>query len=36
MLGDDQAAALTKIAVSGRMIDVLVGPAGAGNTTCRV
>ncbi|MGA5355871.1 MobF family relaxase [Streptomyces thermodiastaticus] len=33
MLGDDQAAALTKIAVSGRMVDVLVGPAGAGKTT---
>ncbi len=34
MLGDDQADALTRIAVSGRMLDVLVGPAGAGNTTC--
>lgn len=33
MLSDDQAAALTKIAVSGRMVDVLVGPAGAGKTT---
>ncbi len=33
MLGDDQAAALTKIAVSGRRVDVLVGPAGAGKTT---
>ena len=33
MLGDDQAAALTKIALSGRMLDVLVGPAGAGKTT---
>lgn len=33
MLGEDQAAALTKIAVSGRMVDVLVGPAGAGKTT---
>jgi conjugative relaxase-like TrwC/TraI family protein len=32
-LGDDQAAALVKIAVSGRVIDVLVGPAGAGKTT---
>jgi len=32
-LGDDQAAALAKIAVSGRIIDVLVGPAGAGKTT---
>ncbi|WP_260272882.1 MobF family relaxase [Propionibacterium freudenreichii] len=34
MLGDDQADALIRIAVSGRMLDVLVGPAGAGNTTC--
>ncbi|GAA4194604.1 hypothetical protein GCM10022288_30300 [Gryllotalpicola kribbensis] len=33
MLGDDQAAALAKIALSGRMVDVLVGPAGAGKTT---
>ena len=33
MLGDDQADALTRIAVSGRMLDVLVGPAGAGKTT---
>lgn len=33
LLGDDQAAALTKIALSGRVVDVLVGPAGAGNTT---
>ncbi|MER7523463.1 MobF family relaxase [Microbacterium oxydans] len=33
MLGEDQAAALTKIAVSGRVVDVLVGPAGAGKTT---
>ncbi|WOF24755.1 MobF family relaxase [Microbacterium betulae] len=33
MLGDDQAAALTKVALSGRMVDVLVGPAGAGKTT---
>ena len=33
MLGEDQAAALAKIAVSGRIIDVLVGPAGAGKTT---
>jgi len=31
-LGDDQAAALAKIAVSGRIVDVLVGPAGAGKT----
>ncbi|WP_293786858.1 hypothetical protein [uncultured Aeromicrobium sp.] len=36
MLGEDQAHALMKIAVSGRVLDVLVGPAGAGNTTCRV
>ena len=35
-LGDDQAEALAKIAVSGRIVDVLVGPAGAGNTTCRI
>jgi conjugative relaxase-like TrwC/TraI family protein len=33
MLGEDQADALTKIAVSGRVLDVLVGPAGAGKTT---
>jgi len=33
MLGDDQADALTRIAVSGRTLDVLVGPAGAGKTT---
>lgn len=33
MLGPDQADALAKIALSGRMIDVLVGPAGAGKTT---
>jgi conjugative relaxase-like TrwC/TraI family protein len=33
MLGDDQAAALTAIALSGRVVDVLVGPAGAGKTT---
>lgn len=32
-LGDDQAAALAKVAVSGRIVDVLVGPAGAGKTT---
>lgn len=30
-LGDDQAEALAKIAVSGRIVDVLVGPAGARN-----
>src|SRR5699024_12822426 len=33
MLGEDQAEALMKIAVSGRVLDVLVGPAGAGKTT---
>jgi energy-coupling factor transporter ATP-binding protein EcfA2 len=33
MLGEDQAAALAAIAVSGRTLDVLVGPAGAGKTT---
>ncbi|PAK94916.1 conjugal transfer protein [Brevibacterium casei] len=33
MLGEDQADALMKIAVSGRVLDVLVGPAGAGKTT---
>ncbi|NOJ61643.1 MobF family relaxase [Arthrobacter sp. 260] len=33
MLGTDQADALLKIAVSGRVIDVLVGPAGTGKTT---
>lgn len=33
MLGEDQAAALAAVAVSGRVIDVLVGPAGAGKTT---
>ncbi|MDS2172376.1 MobF family relaxase [Nesterenkonia sp. CL21] len=33
LLGEDQADALMKIAVSGRMLDVLVGPAGAGKTT---
>ncbi len=33
MLGGDQADALMKIAVSGRVLDVLVGPAGAGKTT---
>lgn len=32
-LGDDQSGALAKIAVSGRIVDVLVGPAGAGKTT---
>lgn len=33
LLGDDQAAALAAVAVSGRVVDVLVGPAGAGKTT---
>lgn len=33
MLSEDQADALMKVAVSGRMLDVLVGPAGAGKTT---
>ncbi|MGC0142660.1 MobF family relaxase [Pseudactinotalea sp. Z1732] len=33
VLGDDQAAALVSVAVSGRVVDVLVGPAGAGKTT---
>lgn len=33
MLGVDQASALAAIAVSGRVVDVLVGPAGAGKTT---
>lgn len=33
LLGDDQAGALASVAVSGRVLDVLVGPAGAGKTT---
>ncbi len=33
MLGEDQASALAAVAVSGRVVDVLVGPAGAGKTT---
>jgi conjugative relaxase-like TrwC/TraI family protein len=33
VLGDDQAGALASVAVSGRVVDVLVGPAGAGKTT---
>jgi conjugative relaxase-like TrwC/TraI family protein len=33
VLAEDQIGALTKIAGSGRVIDVLVGPAGAGKTT---
>ncbi|TFD54378.1 conjugal transfer protein [Cryobacterium sp. Hh11] len=32
-LADDQLAALSSVAGSGRVIDVLVGPAGAGKTT---
>jgi ATP-dependent exoDNAse (exonuclease V) alpha subunit len=32
-LGDDQAAAITAIATSGRLVDLLVGPAGTGKTT---
>lgn len=33
VLDGDQAETLTRIAVSGRVLDVLVGPAGAGKTT---
>lgn len=33
VLGEDQTTALAAIAVSGRVVDVLVGPAGAGKTT---
>nr|WP_255719135.1 MobF family relaxase [Corynebacterium sp. ACRQL] len=33
VLGPDQASALASVAVSGRVVDVLVGPAGAGKTT---
>ncbi|WP_313541154.1 MobF family relaxase [Leifsonia aquatica] len=33
VLSADQAAALASVAVSGRALDVLVGPAGAGKTT---
>ncbi len=33
MLGSDQADALTRIAVSGCQLDLLVGPAGTGKTT---
>lgn len=33
VLGEDQAEALRRIAVSGRVVDLLVGPAGAGKTT---
>ena len=31
-VGEDQASALLEIAVSGRVVDVFVGPAGAGKT----
>jgi conjugative relaxase-like TrwC/TraI family protein len=33
LLSDDQVEALARIAVSGRLIDLLIGPAGAGKTT---
>lgn len=33
LLSDEQADALTRIAVSGRRLDLLIGPAGAGKTT---
>ena len=33
VLGEDQVEALVRIAISGRDLDVLVGPAGAGKTT---
>ncbi|MBL3700421.1 MobF family relaxase [Leucobacter luti] len=33
LLADDQTAALTAVAATGRAVDVLVGPAGAGKTT---
>jgi conjugative relaxase-like TrwC/TraI family protein len=33
VLGEDQAAAVAAVATSGRAVDVLVGPAGAGKTT---
>ncbi|MDR1427767.1 MAG: relaxase domain-containing protein, partial [Bifidobacteriaceae bacterium] len=33
LLSPDQAQALTSVAVSGRRVDLLVGPAGAGKTT---
>ena len=32
--GEDQAPAAVGIATSGRVVDVLVGPAGTGKTTC--
>ena len=36
VLSVDQEQAIAKIGISGRTLDVLVGPAGTGNTTCRV
>jgi hypothetical protein len=33
LLGDEQVETLARIAVSGRQVDLLVGPAGAGKTT---
>ncbi len=36
VLGDDQRAALHSVATSARSLDVLIGPAGAGNTAWRV
>lgn len=33
LLSDEQADALSRIAVSGRRVDLLIGPAGAGKTT---
>lgn len=36
VLSVDQERAIAKISLSGRTLDVLVGPAGTGNTTCRV
>jgi conjugative relaxase-like TrwC/TraI family protein len=33
LLSDEQVATLTAIAVSGRQVDLLIGPAGAGKTT---
>lgn len=35
-LSPDQEQAIAKIGISGRTLDVLVGPAGTGNTTCRL
>lgn len=32
-LSDEQAGTLTRVAVSGRQVDLLIGPAGAGKTT---